>query len=229
MRAFSFACLTMLLIPCAAQAAQEQHRYRESTGANTTQFDWTMDRADGIRILASEPASRFLTQCNDDGSTVPWQINDTQRNIQARREGDRLLLSGTAAGQTYAEAHDLDAAPWYQALSYSLRVWLASDAERVEFWTLRPDTLDAVKLRARRMGVEPLETRGGPVQAIHVELRANGVLAPFWKADYWFRADNRLFIRYQGVNGLPGTPETVIELLPAANAARTASIPSSDL
>lgn len=222
MRNLRILCLGLCLIPGLVPAAQEQHRYLETTGSRTVAFDWSVAQdGNGLRIVASEPGNRFLTLCDETGITNLWQLNDGRHDIRAKRSGDRLILRGTRDGQPYSEEHTLDAAPWYQALSYSLRVWLESAADSTEFWTLRPDTLEAVKLSARRIGVEPLQTRAGTVEAVHVQVRARGMLAPFWKADYWFRADNHLFVKYQAVNGLPGSPETVIELLPDVRAAKT--------
>lgn len=230
MRSFTFLYLALCLLSGPVSAAQEQHRYLEITGSHAIQFDWSVERqADGLRILASEPGKQFLTRCDAAGATSHWQLSDEQQDIQAERNGDRLILRGNRNGQAYADEHTLDAAPWFQSMSFSLRAWLAGDTESVEFWTLRPDTLEAVKLSAKRKGIEPVKTRAGTVDAIHVHVRASGMLAPFWKADYWFRADNHLFVKYQAVNGLPGTPETVIELLPETRAARTPPSTRDDL
>lgn len=226
MRAFCLAGLLLLGPGGSALAASEQHRYQESSGGKTTQFEWSVERqAEGIRILASEPGRQFVTLCNSAGETSGWRVNDAERDITARRSGDRIVLSGTRNDRPYAEEITLDAAPWYQAMSYSLRAWLDGNAQRIEFWTLRPDTLEAVKLSAERVGVETVDTRAGQVRAVHVRLRARGLLAPFWKADYWFRADDLVFLKYHAINGLPGTPPTIIELLPDARAAQDAAEP----
>ncbi len=39
-----------------------------------------------------------------------------------------------------------------------------------------------------------------------------GMLAALWQAAFWFREDDRIFVRYQGVHGPPGTDETVVQL-----------------
>lgn len=152
--------------------------------------------------------------------TTHWRLSDAQYDIQVERRGDKLLLRGRHDGRVINSDMALDASPWFQSLSYSLRVWLADSSDEIAFWTLRPDTFEAVKLHAQRLWPEALTTRAGTRQAIRVRVRAEGLLAPFWKADYWFRADDHVFIKYQAVNGLPGSPETVIELLPEADTAR---------
>lgn len=213
-------CLVLCLLPGLVTAAQERHRYLEITGGKAIQFDWSAEQyAGGLRIVASEPGKQFLTLCDTDGVTSYWHLSDALHDIQAERNGDRLVLHGSRYGQTYTEEHRLDASPWFQAMSYSLRAWLATDAESIEFWSLRPDTLEPVKLQATRLDNQRIETRAGSMEAIPVRVRAVGLLAALWKADYWFRAADRVFVRYQAVNGLPGTAETIIELLPENRAA----------
>jgi hypothetical protein len=63
---------------------------------------------------------------------------------------------------------------------------------------LRPDTLKAYKLTATRQGLENLALPSGPTPAVKVVLRAGGLLAPFWSSTYWFRADDGLFLRFEG-------------------------------
>ena len=226
MRGLCLAGLLLLVPGGFALAAVEQHRYQESTGDQTTQFEWSVEhQAGGIRILASDPGRDFMTVCDSAGATSGWRVQDAERDITAQRSGDRIILRGTRTGRPYAEDITLDGAPWYQAISYSLRAWLAGDAQQAEFWTLRPDTLEAVKLRAERVGMETVDTRAGAVRAVHVRLRANGLLAPFWKADYWFRAEDLVFLKYHAVNGLPGTPPTIIELLPDSRASQDGGEP----
>lgn len=222
MRGLLCVCMALCLAPCLVAAAQEQHRYREITGDRSTAFDWSMERrSDAIHIVASEPDRRFLTVCDPDGATARWQLDDAEQQIRAERHGERLLLRGTRNGAPYAEDFALDGAPWFQAMSFSLRAWLAGTADSVTFWTLRPDTLEPVKLRAQRLGNRSVETAIGTMEAFHVRVRADGLLAAVWKADYWFRASDRLFVKYQAVNGLPGTPPTTIELLPNPGIAAT--------
>jgi len=51
------------------------------------------------------------------------------------------------------------------------------------------------------------------VLARKVTLSRQGILAAFWQANFWFRESDRIFIRYQGTHGPPGTSETVVLLL----------------
>lgn len=213
--------LAWWLTPGQSLAGAEHHRYLETTGSRAVAYDWSVERrANELHIIAREPDRQFLTVCDADGATARWRIDDGHLVVEARREGDRLLLRGRRDGQAFAKEYALDAAPWFQAMSFSLRTWLAGDAGRIVFWTLRPDTLEPVKLQATRRSAQRIDTRSdGRVEATHVQVRAHGVLAALWKADYWFRATDGVFLKYRAVNGLPGTAETVIERLPASGTA----------
>jgi hypothetical protein len=102
-------------------------------------------------------------------------------------------------------------APWYQATSLSLRELVASiDAERV-FWTIRIDTLTAHKIRAIKKGIESgLKRMGVKKMLLRIRLTLPGMLAPFWKSDYWFALPEGIFFRFKGPSGPPGSPTTIV-------------------
>lgn len=66
--------------------------------------------------------------------------------------------------------------------------------------------------KASRIGEETITLDGCEVKTVHVRIRMDGFFSTLWHGDYWFRTKDWLFVRYQGRNGPPGTPETVIEL-----------------
>lgn len=107
----------------------------------------------------------------------------------------------------------IDAAPWYQPLSFALRAMLNADQFAATFWMIRPDTLTPVKLTAEKQQVEPLNIEGHSVDARRVRVSVAGWASMLWHSHYWFRADDHLFVQYRGVNGPPGIPETVVRLV----------------
>lgn len=106
---------------------------------------------------------------------------------------------------------EIDDAPWFQALSYSLRQFISSRETEMEFWHIRQDTLEPVKLSARKLQKE-METKCNGEPAAEVEIRPVGMLGRFWHASYWFRKKDNVFCRYEGRHGIWGAPLTVISL-----------------
>jgi hypothetical protein len=124
-----------------------------------------------------------------------------------------LLLNGQFKGKPVERVIEIDSAPWYQALSLSLRALRDAEKQSLEFWTLRPDNLEVHKLRAIRKGVEMLEVEGGQVAALRMEVSLAGLKAMFWHCSYWLRESDGVFLRYRGPSGPPGCPETEVRLV----------------
>ncbi len=77
---------------------------------------------------------------------------------------------------------------------------------------IRSDNLEVVEMQAVKGKVEEITVAGRKVRARKVVIRRRGILAALWQAAFWFREDDRIFVRYQGVHGPPGTDETVVQL-----------------
>lgn len=202
--------------PSATAAADTQvFRYREQTGEQSQTFSLTLDPGPPLHLSADSAQERHQTVMETDFSTRRWQLSQTAEgtDILARREGNNLLLSGLLRGQRIERSLQLDPAPWFQALSIALRRLLDGRSDAVEFWTLRPDTLEVHKVRAVRQGLETLEIDGRPVPAWRIEVRLVGLKALFWHSNYWLRQSDGVFLRYRGPSGPPGQPMTEVRWL----------------
>lgn len=103
--------------------------------------------------------------------------------------------------------------PWYQTLSFSLRSFLSSAETESEFWMLQPESMDLMRMTAEKKGTETIGGQGAPTACHRVKVRPSGPLAFLWGADYWFRVEDLVFVRYESVHGPPGSSKTVIWLL----------------
>lgn len=192
----------------------ENHRYRQQTGDTVEYFDWLLEKPGDFHLAAISEKEIHRTILDDQLRTQRWTLESpTERtSIEARREGNNILLNGRWQGQPIQEQLEIDAAPWYQALSLSLRAFLASSQDRMEFWTLRPDELKPLKLRVVKKGLETLWLDGRPTEAQRLELRLTGLGSLLGYSLYWFKTGDDLFLKYQGPNGMPGLKTTTITL-----------------
>ena len=151
---------------------------------------------------------------NRDNSALVWElVNDrTDTRLTAERVGDIIKLEGKFEGKTVDKTLKIDGKPWFQAWDLSLGSFVLSGKKSLEFWTVRND-LKAFRMAAFRDKEETLEINGRNVEAVKVKVSLPGWMAKFWSASYWFRKSDGVFVKYQGANGPPGTPETVIELV----------------
>jgi hypothetical protein len=200
-------------------ALSEAHRYTETTGQVRQRIQWRLERAQDY-ILTSTTADE-VSVCRIDSSfnTHRWEIQrlDRDTHLTARRVAREIHVSGTLEGAAIERTFEIDDDPWYQAGSLSLRAFAQSNQEKIRFWILRPGKFTAHKLEATRMGVASLEVNGEPVNAHKIKVCLTGWKATFWSATYWFRAEDGVFLRYQGASGPPGSPETVVEWTPSSD------------
>jgi len=211
--------ICLLLILCCTQTlfattVLEQHQYRRTYGSEISTMHWQRLAGDPELIITKIKNQVDQTEMDDQLATSSWQVKDElkQTDLRIERHNDRLHLQGLFKGEQVDRWQDIDEAHWFQTMSISFRTFLNSANTEITFWIVRPDTLGVHKLRAFKRGIEELTIQGKKVQAQKIELRLTGLAAPFWKANYWFRDGDHLFLRYLGPGGLPGTPKIAVEL-----------------
>ncbi len=189
--------------------------YQERVGKKVIPFNWQAEENEnGVTINVFEEKKSFYNFCTADGKTLKWRITEEGRHdISAVRLGDELHISGIRDGQEYKDTISIDERPWYQPLSFSLGKFLNSTDQETAFWVIRADTIEVIALTARKIGEEVLHVEDMDVVSQMIEIRAEGFFSNFWSARYWYRKSDKLFLRYQSVHGLPGTDETIVELI----------------
>ena len=211
--------LALAVLSAAPATVADSHgegiRYRELTGDRERSVGWSVSGEKVLRVAAWDDERRYLAVCDPDGSTRYWSVQGPALQVEARREGDALVLEGVRDGRVLAERKEIGPEPWYQALSVALSgVSEASGAAR--FWMLRPDNLEALRLEARPQGVEQIEVLGQHYTARRVRVTAPPLPTWLWQASYWFRVSDGLMVRYESRQGPPGTPLTRVLLEPGA-------------
>jgi len=199
----------------AATVTGDIFRYRQQTGKEISEFLWTLKGDSEIRLTSESRDECHLTIMDPSLATRQWTLlkSGEATKITVRRERNALLLNGQFEGKPVERIIEIDSAPWYQALSLSLRTLRDSGKKSLEFWTLRPDNLEAHKLRAVRKGIELLDVEGKQVKALRLEVSLTGLKAMLWSCSYWLRESDGVFLLYRGPSGPPGWPETEVRLV----------------
>lgn len=196
----------------APNISDEVHYYREVTGESVKAVVWQLSKGATFVLSYSSPVERHVTTTGPDYATRRWQVvtDNGQTDFAAERIGQTIVVRGLFKGKPVDKRLDIDPSPWYQATSLSLRELIASgDTERF-FWTIRIDTLTAHKIRAIKKGVESIDLDGNRKNLLRIRLTLPGVLAPFWKSDYWFDLPEGIFFLFKGPSGPPGSPTTTV-------------------
>jgi len=215
--------LLAVFVPAPAAAAapvmpvidEEIHHYREVTGTSSEDVCWHLLKGDTLILTYTSTTERHVTTTGPGYRTIRWQVTDAadETDFVAKRQGDTIVIEGTFKGEPLDKTVAIDDAPWYQATSLSLRGLIASDDAKRVFWTIRPDILTPHKIKAVKKEIETVAAEENQKKLQHIRLRATGMLAPFWKSDYWFALPRGIFQRFEGPSGPPGSPMTVVTRL----------------
>jgi len=208
----SLAGLLLLSSPCPAPAA-ESRCYRQQTGEQVSWFAWDYAPTSGY-LETRDRLEQYRLWSNADLATRRWQLNNPagRTRIEVERRDNTLVWTGLIAGEAVNRTEQIDSAPWFQALSLSLQSLLENDCQSVDFWMVRPDTLELHKLQASRKGWSRPDWAHGNDKVLQVRVTVPGIPSFIWHSDYWLDADGR-FLRFQGKTGLVGNQMTIVELL----------------
>ncbi|WP_125181139.1 hypothetical protein [Thiohalobacter thiocyanaticus] len=211
------AFVLVLLGLCALMSqAAETLLYRQHQSGEDSELTLSYRQEGEWVLIASQSDTQvYFSRCSDSGDTLQWQVSGEGVNLEARRQDETVVVSGTGRGGTIDYHFALDGLPWYQALSFALGQWLLRADESddtLEFWMLRPDNYRPVRLQALRREPSMLTVGAGLRQARRVEVRPTGWRGSLWSASYWFETDTGRFLRYESGALVPGMAQTRIEL-----------------
>lgn len=197
------------------QAGQNSERlYRERTATKQDTFTLSIDHSDKVTVTSRQQNEDTSVICLPEGQTLRWhRKSDDQSDIRANRSGNTIVVKGSKKNRNVDKVLTIDARPWYQLLSFSLRSFLQdSKTKSTSFWMIRPDTLEPVALVAKKTGAETISLPSGTTEAIRILVAPQGWLGNFWHAYYWYRSSDLVFLQYRATHGGPLAPETIITL-----------------
>jgi hypothetical protein len=207
--------LGVSVLPCTSASGDTSENvffYKEYKGADVKRIEWRLKKGDGYTLSCKSSGEHHITTVGSDYDTSRWQVfaHDNRTKFVAQRDQNTIVVRGLFKGKPLEKTIHIDHHPWYQATSLSLRKLIASvDSEKV-FWTIRFDNLSVHKLKASKVDIEEMASRGEVRRFQRIRLNLTGLLKPFWKSDYWFSLPNGIFYRFEGPSGPPGSPLTTV-------------------
>ncbi len=216
LRSLLLVCVILALAPWQTKAEQaEIYRYQQQTGSQIDYFDWHLSRSATLHLQTRQQMELTETRFNNDLSTLSWKIqnSNSKTDLMVERRGNTLVMQGIFKGKVVNQEEPIDEAPWYQALSVSLRQFTDHEKKTIHFWSIRPDTLDVHRLQVTRQKNTLIDIGNDSESTIQLKIQPTGWRAPFWSANYWLREQDGVFLRYQSRSGPPGAPVTSITIV----------------
>ncbi|MGC8754842.1 MAG: hypothetical protein ACP5QJ_07510 [Thermosulfidibacteraceae bacterium] len=183
--------------------------YEERTGQRVITNVW---KTEGNKVVASNNLEIHSVLLLDDKGTILWSYQNFSEGtkLEVKREGNVLSVKGVMKNVKVDNNLHIDEAPWYQFVEASLRDFIVSEKKNTVFWIIKPADCSVFKMQAIREKVEEITIGGRKVKAIKVKITLTGIASLFWSVFYWYD-ENGVFLKYKGVKGGPGTPETIVE------------------
>lgn len=191
----------------------ESHHYEEKTGDTIKEYNWTMSKIqENCKITIDEPEEQHALITDPTGKTQSWMLKKKNTDITAYHDGTSIQISGKHEEKNIKKSYALDNSPWFQYLSLSLRLSLQTlEQNDLTFWLIRPDTFECNKMKATFKNEQTITTYDGKeTLASVIDVRLTGWKSTFWHGTYWFRKSDGLFLKYESVNGPPGSPLTTV-------------------
>jgi hypothetical protein len=205
----------ILILFLSVSAFTESYRFAETQGGKAKpDFVWNIKKTSyGVNLNATRIDRLITYWINSDGSNRLWKyalpLEDT--DITAENFGSIINISGKLKGKSVKKSHQIDGI-WMQSMTYSLNVIYKSEKQEMEFYTIRPDNLDLVKMKAVNAGIESIAVNGKNVDAYRVKVSLTGFLSGMWSASFWYRKSDLMFIRYDGKQGVTESSRSIINM-----------------
>ena len=210
-----FVVLAISFFLGASIAYTQTLKYIEKIGSTPRDLTWQIQDDKGIvSLTVSEKDFTYTSNYDKELAVTKWVYTKKGDNIAitAERKNNLIKVSGSFKGETINKTLKVNKAPWYQPLSFSLKPFIKSNKKVIIYWTINPRNLIAYRMKAQKVAEETLQTKNGKIKTQKVKVSLAGPKAMFWSSYYWCRMSDGVFVQYKGVDGPPGTPETLTTL-----------------
>lgn len=201
----------LLSIFCFVMSYSQTTTYRYVCGEKSAIIIWER-KSEGGSIHFKTTQGKEIQEyvLNADYVTLSWIYRNDANNtdLTATKAGNNFHISGTLEGKPYSKIHKSKGVPWYQNIGFNVG-YSMTGKQNYKFECFRPDNMKFYEMQADTKGTETTDCI--TVQRINVHL--TGALSRFFGSDYYVDVNSNVFVKYKGVHGPPGTPETIITLI----------------
>lgn len=192
-------------------AAQESEYTITKGGDKPVKVHWTVKKlSDGNTQLNIIFGCRKSIQVLDRNyRTLSWYLCDSDLDIDAKvvlKDGF-YHITGKIKGKNIDRKEKSSGLPWYQNIGLSGGYVLKGANASVTYESVRPSNMEIYPMKSTFVE----ETTLNGLKVWDMKTSPNGVLSKLWSCHYYIctSTNGNRFIGYRGVEGAPGTEETV--------------------
>lgn len=193
-----------------------EYLYLEVTGTDSVYRTWQVESNEqGFNLRVDDPRCSQSYYLDSSFQTLAWErVNkDEATAVKGELKDRQLILKGTLQDQLVEVSYSTRKAPWLQKYAFSLKGFVLSPEKKKEFIVLRYTNLEPVTLQIVKEKDVIMTVNHEEILCCQTKLSVTGWKSRFYSVKFWFRKSDGQFVRFEGVNGPPGTPVTIIELV----------------
>jgi hypothetical protein len=193
------------LIPCKAYCQTTTFTY--SCGKSSAEITWTQSARNGQTIFTSvQGAETNEYAIGGDWTTLSWHYvnSDENTDLTVTKANGSYRMEGMFKAKPVSETIRSEGQVWRQNIGFHLADVIEGKSS-ITFECFRPDNLQLYEMKADAKEINHNEQR--------VNVHLTGLLSRFYGVNYLIDTQARgHFVRYKGIHGPPGTPETTITI-----------------
>lgn len=191
-------------------AHSQTKEYIYSCGEDKATIYWNESREGNLiylKIIQGGEINKYVLA--SDYHTLSWEYSnqDKSTDIKVVLKNGIYKINGMFKHKSYSKTYKSKGVPWFQNIGFHIG-YSIKKKPAFRFECIRPDNLKLYEMQAD--GKEVIVRNGIREQRINVHL--TGILSKFFGCDYYIDLSSGQFIQYKGVQGVPGTPETIITI-----------------
>lgn len=203
--------IIVLTIILCTKAYSQTTLFKHSCGKNSSEITWIEYIEEGqTKFTATQGAEINEYVIGNDWTTLSWHcVNSTENtDLTVTKANGNYHMEGVFKSKSVSKTIQSKGRVWRQNIGFHLAD-LIKDKSSIIFECFRPDNLELYEMKA-----DAKETKyNGTVQEQRIKVHLTGMFSKFFGTDYYIDTQSLgHFIKYQGVHGPPGTPETAITI-----------------
>lgn len=205
------AFIIILTIMIGAKAYCQTTIFMYSYGKSSLKITWTQYIEDGqtkFKSIQGAEINEYII--GSDWTTLLWHhVNsDENTDLIVTKTNGSYKMEGIFKSKPVSKTIQSKGRIWRQNIGFHLAD-VIKDKSSIIFECFRPDNLQLYEMKADVKETE----NNGVIQEQRVNVHLTGMFSKFFGVDYYIDTQTRgHFIKYKGVHGSPGTPETTITI-----------------
>jgi len=197
------------------------YNYKETTGNKEIKVTWKIIKETQDRIIVQAIKTgekRLFLLHKKDGSTLKWGVIKKNNRFVAVRKENIIKVQIEKNGKKKQRILKIGQTPWIQTPEFGFLSLVKNKREKSKiFGIICPRDFSFHKMIANKEGEEEIKIGNKKYHTVKIKVTLKGWLSMFWHSYYWFRKNDGVFVKFEGVRGRPFTPKTITQLIEERN------------